>query len=135
EFLFQQRKKNPYFDFWGRAGGKIRWGESILEAAQRELLEETGLTANFEFKMLYHKRDFDKDSGRLLEDKIFFCVTADAYSGELVEVFEGGINRWMTLEEFKREPKRFKSVDEFFELLEKGEPFVEREAYYDKSDY
>lgn len=135
EFLFQQRKKNPYFDFWGRVGGKVRWGESVIEAAKRELLEETGLEAEFEYKMLYHKRDFRKSDGKLLEDKIFLCVYANTFSGELVEKFEGGINKWMTVDEFHKQPKRFNSVDEFTELMERGETFAEREFYYDESEY
>lgn len=135
EYLFQQRKKNPYFDFWGRVGGKIRWGESILEAAARELKEETGLEAEFEQKLLYHKRDFSKTTGKLLEDKIFFCVYATEFSGELIKEFEGGVNRWMTMEEFHAQPKRFNSVDEFMELMERGENFVERTFYYDESEY
>lgn len=135
EFLFQQRKKNPYYDFWGRAGGKVRWGESIIEAANRELQEETGLTADFSYKLLYHKRDFDKASGRLLEDKIFLCVYATKYTGTLIEQFEGGINKWMTEEEFHQTPKRFTSVDEFIVLLDEGVSFVEREFYYDDSEY
>ena len=135
EFLFQQRKKNPYFDFWGRVGGKVRWGESVIEAARRELLEETGLDAEFEYKMLYHKRDFRKSDGKLLEDKIFLCVYAKNHTGELVEAFEGGVNRWMTVEEFHQQPKRFNSVDEFTELMERGETFAEREFYYDESEY
>jgi ADP-ribose pyrophosphatase YjhB (NUDIX family) len=135
EFLFQQRKKNPYYDFWGRAGGKVRWGESIIEAANRELKEETGLTADFEYRLLYHKRDFDKGSGRLLEDKLFLCVYATKYSGELMQDFEGGVNRWMTVAEFHAQPKRFTSVDEFLELLDRGETFAEREFYYDESEY
>lgn len=135
EFLFQQRKKNPYFDFWGRVGGKIRWGESILEAARRELKEETGLEADMEYKLLYHKRDFNKESGELLEDKIFLCVYGTNHSGGLVEVFEGGVNRWMTIEEFHRQDKRFTSVDDFTQLMEDGETFAEREYYYDKAEY
>lgn len=135
EFLFQQRKKNPYFDFWGRAGGKVRWGESIIEAANRELKEETGLEADFEYRLLYHKRDFNKATGKLLEDKIFLCVYATEYRGEFIEEFEGGINRWMTHEEFRTMPKRFTSVDEFLDLIDRGEPFAEREFYYDESDY
>ena len=135
EFLFQQRKKNPYYDFWGRVGGKIRWGESVLEAAKRELREETGLEAEFEQRLLYHKRDFNKATGKLLEDKIFFCVYATEYTGEFIQEFEGGVNRWMTVEEFHQKPKRFTSVDEFMELMEKGEPFAEREFYYDESEY
>jgi len=135
EFLFQQRKKNPYFDFWGRMGGKVRWGESVIEAADRELKEETGLEAKFEYKLLYHKRDFSKTTGKLLEDKIFLCVYATEFGGELIEEFEGGINRWMTVEEFHKVPKRFTSVDEFMELMDNGKTFAEREFYYDEADY
>ncbi|HEY5695258.1 MAG TPA: NUDIX domain-containing protein, partial [Candidatus Saccharimonadales bacterium] len=135
EFLYQQRKKNPYFGFWGRVGGKIRWGESVLEAAKRELKEETGLEAEFEHRLLYHKRDFSKATGRLLEDKIFFCVYAAQFKGTLIEEFEGGMNKWMTVEEFHEKPKRFSSVDEFMDLMERGESFAEREFYYSESDY
>jgi len=135
EFLFQQRKKNPYYDFWGRVGGKMRWGETIIEAADRELKEETGLEADFEYKLLYHKRDFDKVTGKLLEDKIFLCVYADHYRGEMIEEFEGGYNRWMTHEEFARQPKRFTSVDEFKALMDSGEIIAEREFFYDESEY
>lgn len=135
EFLFQQRKKNPYYDFWGRVGGKMRWGETVVEAAKRELLEETGLEAELEYRLLYHKRDFDKESGKLLEDKIFLCVYANTYTGELIEEFEGGINKWMSHDEFQTYDKRFKSVDEFKELMDMGESFAEREFYYDKSEY
>lgn len=135
EFLFQQRKKNPYFDFWGRVGGKMRWGETVAAAAKRELKEETGLEADMELRLLYHKRDFDKATGKLLEDKLFLCVYASDYSGELIETFEGGVNRWMTQAEFEAQDKRFKSVDEFKQLMDAGVPFAEREFYYDKSEY
>ncbi|MFI5212352.1 MAG: NUDIX domain-containing protein [Candidatus Saccharimonadales bacterium] len=135
EFLFQQRLKNPYFGFWGRVGGKVRWGESIIEAADRELFEETKLTAKFQYKLMYHKRNFNRSSKELLEDKIFLCVYATEYEGELMERFEGGYNKWMTSEEFHQQEKRFESVDEFLELLDKGETFVERKFYYDESEY
>lgn len=135
EFLYQQRLKNPYYGFWGRLGGKMRWGETVIEAAERELLEETGMTANFEYKLLYHKRDFDKQSKRLLEDKIFLCVYATEFSGELIESFEGGHNRWMTQAEFHQQEKRFESVDEFMDLMDQGVTFAEREFYYDESEY
>lgn len=135
EFLFQQRKKNPYYGFWGRVGGKMRWGESIIDAAKRELKEEAGLEADMEYKLLYHKRDFDKASGDLLEDKIFLCVFGTNARGTLKKEFEGGANRWMTIEEFHSQDKWFTSVDEFMELMESGEQFAEREYFYDKSDY
>lgn len=135
EFLFQQRKKNPYYDFWGRVGGKMRWGETVIEAGKRELLEETGLTADLTYKLMYHKRDFDKKTGKLLEDKLFLCVYANTYSGQLIESFEGGHNKWMTHEEFQKYEKRFKSVDDFKDLMDAGEMFAEREFFYDESEY
>ncbi|OGL22695.1 hypothetical protein A2707_05305 [Candidatus Saccharibacteria bacterium RIFCSPHIGHO2_01_FULL_45_15] len=135
EFLFQQRKKNPYYDFWGRVGGKMRWGETVIEAARRELKEETGLEAELEYRLLYHKRDFDKNTGKLLEDKIFLCVYANKFTGKMIESFEGGVNRWMTHEEFQLQPKRFTSVDEFKQLMDDGVPFAEREFYYDEIEY
>lgn len=135
EFLYQQRLKNPYFGFWGRLGGKMRWGESVIQAADRELLEETGLTAKFEYKLLYHKRDFDITTGKLLEDKIFLCVYATEFDGELIEQFEGGYNKWMTVDEFHTCEKRFESVDEFMALMDSGVTFAEREFYYDESEY
>ncbi len=98
-------------------------------------MEETGLTAKFEYKTLYHKRDFNKKTGKLLEDKIFLCVLATEFSGELTEEFEGGINKWMTMDEFHRQPKWFNSVDEFTDLMERGGHFAEREFYYDESEY
>jgi len=135
EFLFQQRKKHPYFDFWGRVSGKMRWGETIIDAAKRELKEETGLDADLEYRLLYHKRDFNKISGALLEDKIFLCVFAVNARGELMEEFEGGINKWMTQKEFEALPKRFESVDEIQGLIDKGETFAESEFYYDGAEY
>jgi ADP-ribose pyrophosphatase YjhB (NUDIX family) len=135
EFLFQQRLKNPYYGFWGRLGGKVRWGESLTEAASRELTEETGLTGNFAFKMLYHKRDYRKDDGTLLEDKIFLIMHTDNASGELVERFEGGYNKWMTQEEFMLMDKRFESAHEFVELVDKGVTYHERDFIYDDSEY
>ncbi len=135
EFLFQQRKKHPYFDFWGRVSGKMRWGETIIDAAKRELKEETGLKADLEYKLLYHKRDFDKASGKLLEDKIFLCVYATHVWGELIDQFEGGLNKWMTQKEFEDLPKRFESVDEIQALIDKGQTFAENEFYYDGAEY
>lgn len=135
EFLFQQRLKNPYYGFWGRLGGKVRWGETAEEAAARELLEETGLTADFEFKLLYGKRDFDKASGELLEHKLFLCMYTSQVSGELVERFEGGLNKWMTQAQLRQQATYFESAGQFAELIEQGVPFYEEDFYYTEEEY
>jgi ADP-ribose pyrophosphatase YjhB (NUDIX family) len=135
EFLYQQRLKNPYYGFWGRLGGKVRWGETAEQAATRELLEETGLKAEFTFRLLYGKRDFDEASGELLEHKYFLNMYTNHVTGELVERFEGGVNRWMTQEEFLKQEKRFESAYEFVELMDKGLPFFERDFHYRDDEY
>jgi ADP-ribose pyrophosphatase YjhB (NUDIX family) len=43
--LLVRRRNQPDAGLWGFPGGKIRRGETIREAAQRELHEETGIEA------------------------------------------------------------------------------------------
>jgi ADP-ribose pyrophosphatase YjhB (NUDIX family) len=135
KFLAQQRLKQPYYGYWGRLGGKMRWGETVLEAAARELKEETDLTADFEFKGIYHKTDYNK-AGDLLEDKFFYLVHATKPKGTLKTKFEGGLNQWMTDEEFKSKDKYFESALQATSLaIAPGMQFVEKKHVYDEEDY
>ena len=43
--LLVQRGKAPDKGYWGFPGGHVEWGESAMQAAVRELSEETGITA------------------------------------------------------------------------------------------
>ena len=43
--LLVQRAKEPDSDLWGFPGGHVEWGETAMEAAARELREETGVVA------------------------------------------------------------------------------------------
>ena len=83
QLLFQERLKNPYFGYWGFPTGKIRWGETIPEAAARELMEETGLEADLRILGLYHEHTSLAETGELLEDKMFFVVHCTNPRGEL----------------------------------------------------
>lgn len=105
--LMQQRLKQPYYGWWGRPTGKIRWGETILQAAARELMEETGLEADLEFRGVYHKMDFNQETDALLEDKIFFNISGTNPRGELTAEFAGGRNQWMTDEEILQQEHSF----------------------------
>jgi 8-oxo-dGTP pyrophosphatase MutT (NUDIX family) len=93
-WLFQERLKNPYFGFYGFPSGKIRWGETILETAERELLEETGLAADRRIVGIYHEIVRSHETNELLEDKVFFVVHCTVPTGTLLEEFEGGRNSW-----------------------------------------
>lgn len=46
--LLVQRRHPPNSGRWGFPGGKIEWGETLLQAAERELWEETGVLAQAE---------------------------------------------------------------------------------------
>jgi len=54
--LMCKRLKNPYKGLSNLVGGKIEAGESSIEAAYRELLEETGISK--EDVTLHHVMDF-----------------------------------------------------------------------------
>ncbi len=43
--LLVQRSKQPDAGLWGFPGGHVEWGETVLEAAHRELFEETSVIA------------------------------------------------------------------------------------------
>ena len=45
EVLLVRRANPPDAGLWGFPGGKVEWGETVEEAAARELLEETGVRA------------------------------------------------------------------------------------------
>lgn len=126
QYLFQERLKNPYFGFWGLPSGKIRWGETILEAAAREALEETGLQADFRIAGVYHEHVEQEESGDSLEDKIFFVAEGTNPKGELLVDFEGGHNQWMTFEDAFKKPKKFESFKMEIDILDSKTWLIEQ---------
>lgn len=136
KFIAQQRLKQPFYGFWGRPTGKIRWGEEILEAAARELLEETGLEANLAFKGIYHKLDHLDTTNELLEDKIFFMVYGTNPRGELLHEFDGGRNVWMTSDEVEATPHHFEGIRDTANWATSNTmTFVEKHFVYSKDQY
>lgn len=135
DYLFQQRLKHPYFGYWGRPTGKIRWGETIVETAARELAEETGLTANFKIKGIHHEIVYDADHTDILEDKIFFNVACTEVQGKLQEHFEGGHNRWMTLDEVLGQQKVFANFDVSQQIWDGQRQFVESRRRHPKTEF
>jgi 8-oxo-dGTP pyrophosphatase MutT (NUDIX family) len=120
EYLVQKRLKEPYFGCMGFVAGKITRGETVTEAAERELLEETGLCGKVALCAVEHKLDYD-DGGQLLDDKFLYVFVADDLTGSLVKNIKGGKNLWMSKEVLLTEELLFDDVKELIGVLEKGE--------------
>lgn len=133
--LVQERLKHPFFGYWGYPGGKIRWGETILEAAARELEEETKLSADFTYRGVYHEHVESAETGEIIEDKIFHIVAAANPTGEIMDAFEGGRNYWMSLDELAVIDKKYQSTDIETSLGLGKESFVEARHIYTKEQF
>jgi ADP-ribose pyrophosphatase YjhB (NUDIX family) len=49
KILLIKRNFEPFVGCWGMPGGKVHAGEHVEEAVEREVFEETGVKARFEF--------------------------------------------------------------------------------------
>ena len=135
EYLLQKRLKHPYFGFWGAPTGKVRWGETLLDAATRELKEETGLTGTFEYRGIYHERVRHQETGEIIEDKLFQLMFCDRFSGKLQVKFDGGHNAWRTLEDMMLEPKKYKGFKTEIAACLTSIPLTERIYNYSDSEF
>ena len=135
KFLFQERRKQPYYGYWSFPTGKIRWGETIIQAAARELMEETGLTATLRKVGTHHKLDYD-NNGQLLEDKYLILVHGVSPKGTMVVETETHINHWLTPDEYRQQKVNFGEIDEILESINDAPAFIsEAEYHYQAEDY
>ncbi len=135
EYVFQERLKNPYYGYWGLPSGKIRWGETIVETARRESLEETGLDGDFEVRGVYHEHVIQEETGDLLEDKIFFVVLGTNMHGAFQADFEGGHNEWMPVDEALKKEMKFKSFDLEINILDAKRWLEENTVSFTKEQF
>lgn len=134
-YVFQERLKQPYFGFLGLVSGKVRWGETIVETARRELMEETGLTADCRIAGVYHEIAYQYDTDDQLEDKIFFIIHCVGLKGKMITEFEGGRNSWMRLDDVMSKSKVFKNLDRKIGLVYSDDSFIETTVEYAKDSF
>lgn len=135
KYVSQQRLKQPFFGYRGFITGKIRWGETVLETATRELKEEANLTGKLEFVGIEHKMDYS-ETGEILEDKYFYIVKATNPKGKLIENFEGGKNSWLSEKEILASENIFEDVPKILKGLMRGHFFFLEDKYsYSKKQY
>lgn len=135
EYLFQERRKNPYYGFWGLPSGKIRWGETLVNAAAREAREETGLEADFTITSAYHELVRSEETNHIIEDKIFFTARGENVRGELIADFEGGHNEWRTMADVLSEKKKYSTFETEVGQLNAKTWLLEQRVTYSKQEF
>lgn len=95
DFLLTRRLKQPYYGKVGGFTGKVRFGEMFEDAARRELLEESGLTGDFQLAHIHHKLAFSPDDPTVyIQDNIFIIFHVTNTQGELVSTNHEQENFW-----------------------------------------
>lgn len=133
EYLFYQRLRQPFYEYWGVIGQPVRWGESFEDAATYGLQEQTGLVAPLTLKGFYRQRDAIDDSSDILEDKLFIVFEA-VWQGEEPTNWPYAKGQWMTSRQLSNQSKRFDSCVEMLSKLENDELWFTNNAtkYYTK---
>ena len=101
QVLLVQRANPPDAGLWGFPGGKIELGETLLDAAARELFEETGVTAR-------PRRAFDAldaydhaEDGTISRHFVLVAVLCDWQSGEPMAGDDARDAGWVALRDME----------------------------------
>lgn len=96
--LLVQRANPPDAGFWGFPGGKVEAGESLLTAAERELLEETGIVARADRVVTALDALDRSDAGDLRHHFVLVAVLCHWQQGDPVAADDALDARWIALD-------------------------------------
>lgn len=98
EILLVSRKNRPDIGLWGFPGGKMEFGETMADAAVRELYEETGVHA-VATQVLTALDAYDRDdAGQVLQHFVLLAVLCEWQSGEPVAADDAADAGWFRLQ-------------------------------------
>lgn len=86
--LLIQRARKPYFGLWSLPGGRLEPGETPEDAAQREILEEVGLSC---FRLMPVRKMYLGDDGAFLLQ----VFATEGFEGNVAISDEVSAYRWV----------------------------------------
>lgn len=115
--LLVKRAKAPYKNYWSLPGGRVELGETLKEAAQRELLEETNIVAAIDGPFdTFDSIQRDKD-GSIISHFILVMFLGTPISGLLKAADDALEAEWLTVDEVTGRqitPGTLERIDKFF---------------------
>ena len=103
-FLLVRRAKPPNQGYWGFPGGVQELGETVLEAAQRELAEETGVQAAAQRIFTALDAIERGDDGRIRYHFTLLAVLFEWLSGEGEAADDAEALGWFRLQDIETLP-------------------------------
>lgn len=142
--LLIQRRYPPFKDLWALPGGFVKEAESLEEAVQRELEEETGIKVNY-LEQLYTFGRPDRDPRQRIVSVAYFALVKSSLYQQLKASTDAEDVRWFGIKKLPRlafdhkeilttATERIKAKIRYrpigFELLDKKFPFSDLEKLY-----
>ena len=132
KYLLMQREKEPFYGYWGFIGGKIEFNQYILECAESELEEETGLRCNLELKGLFSSKT--QNNNELAYNHQIFIVKGTNPTGKLKKTREGK-PEWVLKEKIKN-LKTFPNVHLSIDAVEReGFNWIEADRFQENDEF
>ena len=102
--LLIKRNKPPGEGLWAIPGGRVELGETLQQAAEREIMEETGLTIQAKDPVYTFEVIEPGGTGRPRFHYVIIDLAAEYVKGELSPSDDASEARWISSQELKRLP-------------------------------
>jgi len=111
KILLVKRSNAPSMGLWAIPGGRLELGETLHHAAEREILEETGIVIHAK-KPLFTFDVIERDaSGNIRYHYVIVDLEAEYVSGEPIASDDASEARWIAAEEIPSLPMSDKTLE------------------------